>query len=113
MFAGSTLRHSLAALFAGWLLMGQASAQTSIFNTKNFHEDRELWTNPAYYLNNTVGQLRGMAIDFDSGGKGSGQEATARVYGSAGTGRVAAMDLVSPYPYKTAGDHYQALLEKA
>src|ERR1051326_2693775 len=106
-------RHSVAALFAGLLLAGQASAQTTIFNTKNFHEDRELWTNPAYYLNNTVGQLRGMAIDFDSGGKGSGQEATARVYGSAGTGRVGAMDLASPYPYKNALEQYQGLLEKA
>src|SRR5438552_17902108 len=100
-----TSRHSVAALFAGLLLAGQASAQTTIFNTKNFHDDRELWTNPAYYLNNTVGQLRGMAIDFDSGGKGSGQEATARAYGSAGTGPVGAVDLASPYPYKTASEH--------
>src|ERR1051325_6967353 len=100
-----TLRHSFAALFAGLLLTGQASAQTTIFNTKNFHEDRELWTNPAYYLNNTVGQLRGMAIDFERGGKGRGHEAPARVSGSAGTGRVGAMDLASPYPHKNALEH--------
>src|SRR4029079_15785358 len=95
------------------LLSVPALAQTTIFNTKDFHQDRELWTNPAYYLNNTVGQLRGMAIDFDSGGKGSGQEATARAYGPAGTGRVGALDLASPYPYKSASEHYQPLLEKA
>src|SRR5579864_7334870 len=105
--------HAIAALLAGLFLSGLASAQTTIFNTKNFHEDKDLWTNPAYYLNNTVGQLRGMAIDFDFGGKGSGQEATARVFGSAGTGKVGAMDLVSSYPYKTAGEQYQALLDKA
>src|SRR5258705_8669903 len=106
-------KTSITALVVGLFLLSPAMAQTTIFNTKNFHQDSELWTNPAYYLNNTVGQLRGMAIDFDNGGKGSGQEATARVYGSAGTGRVGAMDLASPYPYKTASEHYQALLEKA
>src|SRR5438094_8454994 len=95
------------------LLSLPAAAQTTIFNTKDFRQDRDLWTNPAYYLNNTVGQLRGMAIDYDSGGKGSGQEATARAYGSAGTGRAGAVDLASPYPYKSALEHYQALLEKA
>src|SRR5262245_41860626 len=107
------LTGSISALLVGLLLSVPAAAQTTIFNTKDFHQDGELWTNPAYYLNNTVGQLRGMAIDFDSGGKGSGQEATARAYGSAGTGRVGALDLASPYPYKTAAEHYQALLEKA
>src|SRR5215510_13623205 len=100
-------------LFLVLLLSVPALAQTTIFNTKDFHQDRDLWTKPEYYLNNTAGQLRGMAIDFDSGGKGSGQEATARVYGSAGTGRAGALDLASPYTYKTASEHYQALLEKA
>ena len=57
------------ALFIILLLSIPAAAQTTIFNTKDFHQDRELWTNPAYYRNNTVGQLRGMAIDYDSGGR--------------------------------------------
>src|SRR5205809_7834053 len=100
-----TSKRSIAALVVGLFLSSPAMAQTTIFNTKDFRQDRDLWTNPAYYLNNTVGQLRGMAIDYDSGGKGSGQEATARAYGSAGTGRVGAVDLASPYPYKTASEH--------
>ena len=107
------LTGSIAALLVGLLLSVPAAAQTTIFNTKDFRQDRELWTNPAYYLNNTVGQLRGMAIDYDSGGKGTGQEATARAYGSAGTGRVGALDLASPYPYTNASEHYQAWLKKA
>jgi hypothetical protein len=102
-----------ASIVAVLILPVAASAQTTIFNTKDFHQDRDLWTNPAYYLNNTVGQLRGMAIDFDSGGRGTGQEATARAYGSAGTGRVGALDLASPYPFKTAPEHYQAWLGSA
>ena len=107
------MKVHLTALIIVLCLSVPAAAQTTIFNTKNFHQDRDLWTNPAYYLNNTVGQLRGMAIDYDSGGKGSGQEATARAYGTPGTGRVGAVDLASPYPYKTAMEHYQALLDKA
>src|SRR5262245_55125564 len=98
----------MTALIFGLLLPVPAAAQTTIFNTKDFHQDRELWTSPAYYRNNTVGQLRGMAIDFDSGGRGTGQEATARAYGSAGTGRVGALNLATPYPYKNAWEHYQA-----
>jgi len=90
-----------------------AAAQTTIFTTTDFRQDRERWTDPAYYRNNTVGQLKGMAIDFDSGGRGSGQEATARPYGSAGTGRVGALDLTTPYPFKTAWEQYQAWLNEA
>jgi len=95
------------------LLSTSAAAQITIFNTKDFHQDRDLWTDPAYYRNNTVGQLRGMAIDFDSGGQGSGQEASARPYGSAGTGRVGALSLASPYPFTSATEHYDAWLKAA
>src|SRR4051812_7936549 len=111
----STIARAIGGLaVAAFLIMPlPASAQTTIFNTKDFHQDRDLWINPAYYLNNTVGQLRGMAIDFDSGGKGSGQEATARAYGSAGTGRAGALNLATPYPYTSAAAHYDALLKKA
>ena len=82
MNANSMARVSITALLIGLSLAVPAAAQTTIFNTKDFRQDRELWTSPAYYRNNTVGQLRGMAIDYDSGGRGSGQEATARAYGS-------------------------------
>src|SRR5215475_1438764 len=104
------MKIHITALVVVLLLAVPAAAQTTIFNTKDFHQDRELWTNPAYYLNNTVGQLRGMAIDYDSGGKGSGQEATARAYGTPGTGRAGALDLASPHPFKTAAEHYRAWL---
>ena len=113
MSANSTPAASIAALLVGLSLSIPAAAQTTIFNTKDFRQDRELWTSPAYYRNNTAGQLRGMAIDYDSGGRGTGQEATARAYGSEGTGRVGALDLASPYSYKSASEHYQAWLDKA
>jgi hypothetical protein len=109
----ANLTASIAALLVGLSLPVPAAAQTTIFNTTDFRQDRERWTDPAYYRNNTVGQLRGMAIDFDSGGRGSGQEAGARAFGSAGTGRVGALDLATPYPYTSAWEHYQAWLKEA
>ena len=103
------IRSSIAALIVSVPVV--AAAQTTIFTTKDFHQDRERWTDPAYYRNNTVGQLKGMALDIDS--RGSGQEATARKYGSEGTGKVGALDMASPYPFKTAEEHYAAWLKEA
>ncbi|MBM3819754.1 MAG: hypothetical protein FJW14_12180 [Acidimicrobiia bacterium] len=102
-----------AAFVVATLIAGPAVAQTTIFTTTDFHKDQALWTDPAYYRNNTVAQLRGMAIDFDSGGRGTGQEAGARAYGSPGTGKAGALNLATPYPFTTAWDHYQAWLEEA
>ena len=89
-----------------------AAAQTTIFNTKDFHQDRALWTEPAYYRNNTPGQLVGMALNivpYETGG----QVGSARLYGSEGTGKPGATTLASPYPYKTASEHFQAWLRDA
>jgi hypothetical protein len=88
-------------------------AQTTIFTTPDFRQDRELWTDPRYYRFNTVAQLRGMAIDVDSGGRGTGQEAAARAYGTPGTGREGALALDSPYPYRTAAEHVAAWRQEA
>jgi hypothetical protein len=109
----ASVTASIAALVASLSLPAPAAAQTTIFTTTDFRQDRDRWTDPAYYRHNTVGQLRGMAIDFDSGGRGSGQEATARAYGSVGTGKVGALDLTTPYPFTSAQQHYEAWLKEA
>jgi hypothetical protein len=108
-----TMSRALAALLIVLAATAPAAAQTTIFDTPDVRQDRERWTDPAYYRNNTVGQLRGMAIGIDTGGRGGGQRATARLYGSEGTGKVGALDLASPYSYTTAWEHYQALLKEA
>ena len=101
-----------AVLLVSQCLAPGAGAQT-IFTTGDFRADRALWTEPAYYLNNTVPELRGMALDLDSGGVGSGQVGAARLYASQGTGRVGAMELASPYPFSSAAEHYAAWLADA
>ena len=89
---------SLVGLIVGTALLAPAAGQ-SIFDTRDFRQDRERWTDPAYYHNNTVGEMREMD--------------RAVVYGIEGTGRVGAADLASPYPYDSASAHYQAWLDAA
>jgi hypothetical protein len=104
---------SAAALLIAVMLAGPAAQQNpTIFTTTDFRQDRALWTDPAYYLNNTVGQLRGMALDIIPY-ETSGQVGDARKYGSEGTGRAGAANLTSAYPHKTAVEHYQARLKAA
>jgi hypothetical protein len=100
------------AMLIGLVLTAPAAAQTTIFTTADVTQDRDRWLDPAYYRNNTVGQLRGMAIGTEPGG-GSTQQSNSRVYGSEGTGKVGALDLGTPYPFKTAWEHYEAWLKEA
>ena len=69
-----TARASIAALLVGVSLSVPAAqtAKPTIFTTTDFRQDRDLWTDPAYYRNNTPGQLRGMAINVE--GRRTGQE---------------------------------------
>jgi hypothetical protein len=103
---------SMVALVFALLLSVVAAQQTTIFDTSDFRQDRARWTDPAYYRNNTVGQLRGMALNITSY-QGGGQVGAARLYGSEGTGRVGAVDLASSYPYANAWEQYQAWLKEA
>jgi hypothetical protein len=88
-----------------------ATAQT-LFTSEDFRADREHWTDPAYFRNNTIAQMHGMSFDYDSGGEGTGQVAASRLYGSEGSG-ADAFELTTPYPYATSEEHYQAWLEEA
>ena len=104
--------RAAAALACVCALASPAAAQTDIFTTQDVSADRERWTDPAYYRNNTVGNLRGMAIGTEPGG-GSTQQSNSRVYGSVGTAKAGALDYTSPYAYTTAIAHFEALLKAA
>lgn len=89
------------ALLASALMICVApiAAAQDIFSTEDYRQDRELWTEPGYYRNNTVFELEEMQVE--------------NRYGEAGTGVEGTVDLASPLPYQTAWEHYQALLEEA
>ena len=76
---------ALASVSIAFIISGaaaqNAAPQVTIFTTKDFHQDRALWSNPAYYRNNTPGQLRGMALNivpYETGGRSAARGSMVR-----------------------------------
>ena len=92
-------RHMMAAsvLVLAAAYAPSAAAQ-DMFTTEDFRQDRALWSDPAYYRNNTVSELRNMQVNNRFGEEGSAEDTP---------------NLKSPYAYATAHEHYQALLDEA
>lgn len=92
------MRTMMATLGLVVLCAAGAGAQTTLFTSKDFRQDRDHWTDPAYYRYNTARELTDMQVGNRYGQKGSGDDK---------------YDIRSPYPYKDSWEHYQAWLKKA
>lgn len=82
---------------------------TDMFTSKNFYKDQKFWTDPRYYRCNTPRMITEFL--WESGRIGTHPPTTA----SWGDCKLdyPREQIVSPYPYKTAKAHYEALLAAA
>ncbi len=97
-----------AAARGGAVPPGEKKLPVDIFTTKDFYKDKALWNDPRYYrCNSTIG------IEAESGAVGSplivdqNMDTAAWGFCDRDYPREA---IVSPYPFKTAQEHYEALL---
>src|SRR6266480_177018 len=87
---------------------GMSALASDLFTSKNFYKDQALWSDKRYFRCNTPRQITDI---WTSRRIGANPPASAS-WGDCNEDYPRAQ-IVSPYPYKTAKEHYEALMAKA
>jgi hypothetical protein len=82
--------------------------QTDLFTSKNFYKDQKLWSDQRYFRCNTPRQLTDIWTSHRIGNNPPGSAAWSDC-----TADYPREKIVSPYAYKTAKEHYGALMAAA
>jgi hypothetical protein len=105
--AGAALGRMNTPTFAG-PPAGTQALPSDLFLSKNFYQDQKLWSDQRYFRCNTPRQLTDIWTSHRIGAK----PPTSAAWGDCSKD-YPREKIVSPYPYKTAKDHYEALLAAA
>jgi hypothetical protein len=105
--AGAALGRMNTPTFAG-PPAGMQTLPIDLFLSKNFYRDQKLWSDQRYFRCNTPRQLTDIWTSHRIGEK----PPTSAAWGDCSKD-YPREKIVSPYPYKTAKDHYEALLAAA
>jgi hypothetical protein len=89
---------------------GVQALPIDMYSSKNFYKDQKLWSDPRYYRCNTPRML--VEWMWESGKIGK-TPPTSATWSDSCSDIMPRDKIVSPYPYKTAQEHYEALLTQA